>query len=132
MYNVCLYNDYKWYPIVTPIIQNAPLLPLSRSLIVFLSLFFSSTFFYSACTLFDRVFFNKPNYHSKHSVFVQTMVSKALMGVWVALDILLLAACVLTLALSVVWRAPNTLINMVLSSAALNGTILFLGPTSES
>ena len=54
------------------------------------------------------------------------MVSKALMCVWVALDILLLAACVLTLALSVVWRAPNTLINMVLSSAALNGTILFL------
>lgn len=60
------------------------------------------------------------------------MVSKALMGVWVALDILLLAACVLTLALSVVWRAPNILINMVLSSAALNGTILFLGLTSES
>ena len=54
------------------------------------------------------------------------MVSKALMGVWVALDFLLLAACVLTLALSVVWRAPNILINMVLSSAALNGTILFL------
>lgn len=60
------------------------------------------------------------------------MVSKALMGVWVAFDILLLAACALTLALSVVWRAPNILINMVLSSAALKGTTLFLGPTSES
>ena len=60
------------------------------------------------------------------------MVSKALMGVWVALDILLLAACVLTLALTVVWRAPNILINMVLSSAALNGTISLLNPTSES
>ena len=59
------------------------------------------------------------------------MVSKALMGVWVALDILLLAACVLTLALTVVWRAPNILINMVLSSAALNGTISLLNPTSE-
>ena len=51
------------------------------------------------------------------------MVSKALMGVWFALDILLLGASVLTLALSVVWRAPNILINMVLSSAALNGAI---------
>jgi ABC-type multidrug transport system permease subunit len=60
------------------------------------------------------------------------MVSKALMGVWVALDTLLLAASVLTLGLSVVWRAPNILINMVLSSAGLNGTILFLGPTFES
>jgi len=53
------------------------------------------------------------------------MVSKTLMGVWVALDILLLAAGVLTLALSIVWRAPNILINMVLSSADLKaGTIL--------
>ena len=60
------------------------------------------------------------------------MVPKALMGVWVVLDVLLLAACVLTLALSVVWRVPNILINMVLSSADLNGTILFLDPTSES
>ena len=71
-------------------------------------------------------------HHSKHSVFLRTMVSKALMGVWVALDILLLAACVLTLAVSAMWRAPNILINMVLSSAALNGTISFLGPTSKS
>ncbi|KAF8803605.1 tetraspanin Pls1 family [Phlegmacium glaucopus] len=53
------------------------------------------------------------------------MVSKTLMGVWVALDILLLAAGVLTLALSIVWRAPNILMNMVLSSADLMaGTIL--------
>ena len=51
------------------------------------------------------------------------MVSKALMGVWVALDILLLAAGVLILALTVVWRAPNILINMVLSSVVLNGTV---------
>jgi hypothetical protein len=33
------------------------------------------------------------------------------------------------LALSIVWRAPNILINMALSSAYLNGTILFLNPT---
>jgi len=53
------------------------------------------------------------------------MVSKTLMGVWVALDIILLAAGVLALALSIVWRAPNILINMALSSAYLNaGTIL--------
>jgi hypothetical protein len=53
------------------------------------------------------------------------MVSKTLMGVWVALDIFLLAAGVLTLAFSIVWHAPNILINMVLSSADLKaGTIL--------
>jgi hypothetical protein len=60
------------------------------------------------------------------------MVSKTLVGVWVVLDILLLAAGVLTLALSIVWRAPNILINMVLSSADLNGTILFFYPLSEN
>ncbi|PFH49096.1 hypothetical protein AMATHDRAFT_48971 [Amanita thiersii Skay4041] len=43
------------------------------------------------------------------------MVSRKLLGVWVALDILLLAAGVVALVLSIVWRAPNTLMNMVLS-----------------
>ncbi|PPQ70917.1 hypothetical protein CVT24_009979 [Panaeolus cyanescens] len=53
------------------------------------------------------------------------MVSKRLMGVWAALDILLLAAGVIALVLSMVWRAPNVLMNMVLSSADLTaGTIL--------
>lgn len=53
------------------------------------------------------------------------MVSKKLMGVWIALDILLLTAGILTLALSIVWRAPNILNNFVLSSVDLNaGTIL--------
>jgi len=47
------------------------------------------------------------------------------MGVWVSLDILLLAAGVLSLVLSIVWRAPNILMNMVLSNADLTGgTIL--------
>lgn len=47
------------------------------------------------------------------------------MGVWAALDILLLAAGVISLILSLVWRAPNILMNMVLSSADLTaGTIL--------
>ncbi|KAF9557666.1 tetraspanin Pls1 family [Agrocybe pediades] len=53
------------------------------------------------------------------------MVSKKLMGVWAALDFFLLAAGVVTLALSIVWRAPNVLMNMVISSADLTaGTIL--------
>lgn len=47
------------------------------------------------------------------------------MGVWVGLDILLVAAGALSLALSIVWRAPNILMNMVISSADLTaGTIL--------
>lgn len=53
------------------------------------------------------------------------MVSKSLMGVWVALDVLLLLAGVLSVALSIVWRAPNILMNMVLSPADLTaGTVL--------
>jgi len=53
------------------------------------------------------------------------MVSKKLIGVWVALDILLVAAGAVSLALSIVWRAPNILMNMVLSSADLTaGTVL--------
>ena len=51
------------------------------------------------------------------------MVSKSLMGVWVALDVLLLLAGVLSVALSIVWRAPNILMNMVLSPADLTGTL---------
>jgi len=53
------------------------------------------------------------------------MVSKTLIGVWVVLDILLLAAGVLTLVLSIVWHAPNILMNIVLSNTDLTaGTIL--------
>lgn len=47
------------------------------------------------------------------------------MGVWAALDFLLLAAGVVALSLSIVWRAENNLMNMVLSPADLNvGTVL--------
>jgi len=50
------------------------------------------------------------------------------MGVWVGLDILLVAAGALSLALSIVWRAPNILMNMVISSADLTaGTVLGIG-----
>jgi hypothetical protein len=46
------------------------------------------------------------------------------MGVWVALDFLLLVAGVVSLALSIVWRAPNTLLNMVLSSRDLTAGMI--------
>jgi len=52
------------------------------------------------------------------------MVSKKLMGVWVALDFLLLAAGVISVALSIVWRAPNILLNMVLSSRDLTAGMI--------
>lgn len=63
--------------------------------------------------------------------FAWIMVSKSLLGVWVALDILLLAAGIVTLALSIVWRGPNILTNMVLSTADLNGTILLPDETRK-
>jgi len=47
------------------------------------------------------------------------------MGVWAALDFLLLVAGAVALSLSLVWRAQNTLMNMILSPADLTaGTIL--------
>jgi hypothetical protein len=53
------------------------------------------------------------------------MVSKVLMGIWAALDVLLLAAGAVAIALSIVWGQPNVLMNMVLSKADLTaGTIL--------
>jgi len=52
------------------------------------------------------------------------MVSKKLMGIWVALDFLLLAAGVISVALSVVWRAPNVLLNMVLSTRDLTAGMI--------
>lgn len=53
------------------------------------------------------------------------MVSRKLMGFWVFFDICLLAAGTISLALSIAWRAPNLLINMVFSNADLTaGTVL--------
>lgn len=47
------------------------------------------------------------------------------MAVWTALDVCLLACGVIALALSLAWKAPNVLMNMVLSTADLTaGTIL--------
>jgi len=47
------------------------------------------------------------------------MVSKRLMGAWAFFDFTLLAAGVVTLALSIVWQQPNFLLNLVLSKADL-------------
>lgn len=53
------------------------------------------------------------------------MVSRKLMATWAVLDVLLLVAGVVSIALSIVWRAPNILMNMVLSNSDLTaGTIL--------
>lgn len=53
------------------------------------------------------------------------MVSKKLIGIWGFLDVCLLAAGIISLVLSLVWRAPNLLMNMVLSKADLTaGTVL--------
>lgn len=52
------------------------------------------------------------------------MVSRTLMGIWAALDFFLLASGAITIALSVVWRAPNALMNMVLSDADLTAGMI--------
>lgn len=51
----------------------------------------------------------------------QNMVSKALMACWAFVDAWLLAAGVLSLVMSLVWRAPNLLLNFTISNADLTG-----------
>lgn len=46
------------------------------------------------------------------------------MGVWVGLDFLLLAAGVVTIALSLVWRAENLMLNMVLTPNYLTSALV--------
>ncbi|THG98905.1 hypothetical protein EW026_g3346 [Hermanssonia centrifuga] len=53
------------------------------------------------------------------------MVSKRLTAFWAFVDLWLLAAGVLSLVMSLVWRAPNLMLNFTLSNAdLLAGTIL--------
>jgi len=53
------------------------------------------------------------------------MVSRVLMGTWAFFDLCLLASGVITITISTIWRAPNILMNMVLSNADLtSGTVL--------
>jgi len=49
------------------------------------------------------------------------MVSKRLMGFWAFFDFFLLAAGVMALVLSIVWRAPNLILNLTFDSIDLNG-----------
>ncbi|KAJ7286005.1 tetraspanin Pls1 family [Mycena rebaudengoi] len=44
------------------------------------------------------------------------MVSKKLMGCWAFIDFLLLVAAGLSIAFSILWRAPNLLMNMAISN----------------
>jgi len=53
------------------------------------------------------------------------MVSKRLMGCWAFVDAWLLAAGILSLVMSLVWKAPNLLLNFTLSHGELTaGTVL--------
>jgi hypothetical protein len=52
------------------------------------------------------------------------MVSRKLLGVWAFLDVCLLAAGAVTIALSMVWRTPNILMNMVFSKADLTAGLV--------
>ncbi|KIM87619.1 hypothetical protein PILCRDRAFT_815195 [Piloderma croceum F 1598] len=52
------------------------------------------------------------------------MVSKRLMGVWAFFDFTLLAAGAVCIALSIVWRETNVLMNMVLSNADLTAGLV--------
>ena len=51
------------------------------------------------------------------------MPSKKLMGCWAFVDLWLLAAGILTLVMSIVWRMPNLMLNFTLSNAHLTGTL---------
>lgn len=52
------------------------------------------------------------------------MVSRKLIGVWTFLDLCLLAAGAVSVALSIVWRAPDVLMNMVFSPTTLTAGLI--------
>lgn len=49
------------------------------------------------------------------------MVSKSLMGAWAFFDFTLLAAGIVSLVLSFVWRKPDLLLNLAITDADLTG-----------
>jgi hypothetical protein len=49
------------------------------------------------------------------------MVSKRILGFYAFVDLWLLAAAALSIAMSFVWRAPNLMINFTLSDMDLTG-----------
>ena len=50
------------------------------------------------------------------------MVSKRVLAFYGFVDLWLLAAGILSIVMSFVWRAPNLMINFTLSNSALTGT----------
>lgn len=50
------------------------------------------------------------------------MVSRKLMGAWAAFDFLLLVAGTVVLSLSLIWKAENPLLNLVITPGFLTGT----------
>jgi len=52
------------------------------------------------------------------------MVSRKLMAVWAAVDICLMAAGIVCIVMSTLWRAPNVLLNMVFSKADLTAGLV--------
>jgi len=52
------------------------------------------------------------------------MVSRKLLGIWAGLDFLLLVAGAVTIALSVVWKAENLMLNLVLTPNYLTAGIV--------
>ena len=60
---------------------------------------------------------------SRTSIILLTiMVSRKLMGVWLALDTLLLISGLISVILSQIWRVPDAIMRMVLSRADLAGS----------
>ena len=55
------------------------------------------------------------------------MPSKKLMGCWAFVDVCLLAAGIIALVFSIVWKEPNLLRNFIISSADLKGRIFHYG-----
>ena len=44
------------------------------------------------------------------------------MGIWAFVDVWLLAAAILSIVMSIVWRRPNLMLNLTLSSTQLTCT----------
>jgi hypothetical protein len=59
-------------------------------------------------------------------IYYREMVSRGLMAVWSVLDVALLGAGVFALAMSIVWRAPDLLLNLVVTDNNLSGKVLAL------
>lgn len=59
------------------------------------------------------------------------MVSKRLMLAWAFFDFCLLAAGIITVALSFIWRQPDVLLNLTFNSFELTGKVFASGITNS-